>query len=136
MLERIEAGGKLLALILRGQYDENGVHFVTSQDSPLQLGVHKRRQGYVIKPHVHRDTVKTINSIQEVLYIVSGSVRAEFYDSEGHPLETSVVKAGDTILLVSLGHGFTFLEDTKMIEVKQGPYLGTREDKERFEVKG
>jgi hypothetical protein len=36
------------------------------------------------------------------------------------------------ILLASGGHGFTMLEPTEIIEVKQGPYAGT-EDKERFE---
>jgi len=30
------------------------------------------------------------------------------------------------------GHGFEFLEDTVMIEVKQGPYMG-EDDKVRFD---
>ena len=35
------------------------------------------------------------------------------------------------LLLASGGHGFTMLEQTEMIEVKQGPYAGDR-DKVRF----
>jgi hypothetical protein len=35
------------------------------------------------------------------------------------------------MLLASGGHGFEFLEETEMIEVKQGPYAGDK-DKERF----
>jgi hypothetical protein len=43
-----------------------------------------------------------------------------------------VLETGDVILLVSGGHGFEMLEDSEMIEVKQGPYTGDS-DKTRFE---
>jgi Uma2 family endonuclease len=39
---------------------------------------------------------------------------------------------GDTILLVTGGHGFEVLEEVEMIEVKQGPYVSDR-DKTRFQ---
>jgi hypothetical protein len=42
-----------------------------------------------------------------------------------------VLEAGDTILLISGGHGFEVLEELDMIEVKQGPYAGDS-DKTRF----
>ena len=38
---------------------------------------------------------------------------------------------GDVVLLAHGGHGFTMLEPSEMIEVKQGPYAG-EQDKERF----
>ncbi len=41
--------------------------------------------------------------------------------------------AGDIILLAGGGHGFTFLEDSEVIEIKQGPYISFEVDKERFE---
>ena len=39
--------------------------------------------------------------------------------------------AGDVIFLASGGHGFEILEDTDIVEVKQGPYRGEGE-KTRF----
>ena len=44
-------------------------------------------------------------------------------------------RQGDTIILLADGHGFNILEDTKMIEVKQGPYLSQAEDNEMLEMK-
>ena len=41
------------------------------------------------------------------------------------------LKAGDVAVLFSGGHGFEILEDTLMLEIKQGPYAGTK-DKETF----
>jgi hypothetical protein len=39
---------------------------------------------------------------------------------------------GDVILLAAGGHGFEMLEDSQIIEIKQGPYVG-EEDKIRFQ---
>ena len=49
-------------------------------------------------------------------------------------IESRILLSGDVILLSKGGHGFLMLEDTEMIEVKQGPYAGDQ-DKERFGFK-
>ena len=136
MIEKIEWAGETLALILRAAFDERGVNFVTTEDSPLQVGVLKHPQGFQIKPHVHTASARTIHSIQEVLHIAYGSVRVNFYDNSGEPVGTVVINMGDTILLVAGGHGFDILEDSKIIEVKQGPYRGVDQDKKRLETGG
>ena len=130
MIEKIEWKGKTLALILRGTYDVEGVNFFTAPENPLQLGVLKHKQGTKIKAHIHKDSQKVIREVQEVLHIVSGKVEAEFYDSKGAQVSSTTLNTGDTIMLLTGGHGFNILEESKIIEVKQGPYLGHEEDKE------
>ena len=49
-------------------------------------------------------------------------------------LESRVLNSGDIILLASGGHGFEMLENTEIIEVKQGPFAG-EVDKTRFKAK-
>lgn len=68
---------------------------------------------------------------QEVLFIKKGKLRVDFYDDDEQYIESRILEAGDVILLVSGGHGFTVIEEVEMIEVKQGPYSGD-EDKKRF----
>ncbi len=58
-------------------------------------------------------------------------MRIDFYDEYEDYLESRNLYAGDTILLVSGGHGFKVLEEVEMIEVKQGPYAG-ESDKKKF----
>ena len=41
-----------------------------------------------------------------------------FYDDYEDYLECKILSAGDLVLLVSGGHGFTILEEIEMIEVK------------------
>ena len=132
MVEKVEFEGKIFALILRCSYEQNGVNFITSQDNPLQLGILKHQQGVRIKPHVHRNIPRTINEVQEVLHIEYGELETEFYDDRGRKLGSIVLYPGDTILLVSGGHSFNVLRDCKILEVKQGPYYGVGEDKERL----
>jgi hypothetical protein len=47
-------------------------------------------------------------------------------------VDSRVLLTGDVILLAGGGHGFEMLEETEIIEVKQGPYDGDK-DKTRFE---
>jgi len=132
MIEKIEWKGEVLAVILRKGYDEEGVNFITSQDNPLQLGVLKHRGGTRIKAHSHKSSPRVIREIQEVLFIQYGKVEVEFYDDKENRITGRTLSSGDTILLSSGGHGFNVLKDSKIIEVKQGPYYGGEKDKERL----
>lgn len=91
-----------------------------------------RPKGYVIPPHVHNPIAREIFQTKEVLYIKKGKVRIDFYDDNQKYLESRVVKKGDVVLVAFGGHGFEMLEESEIIEVKQGPYAGEK-DKTRFE---
>jgi hypothetical protein len=47
-------------------------------------------------------------------------------------LHSDTLYPGDVILLAHGGHGFFMIEESEIIEVKQGPYAG-EEDKVRFD---
>ena len=85
----------------------------------------------MIQPHVHNPVAREVHYTQEVLFIRKGRLRVDFYGSDREYLESVVLEAGDTILLIAGGHGFEVLEEVEMLEVKQGPYVGDH-DKTRF----
>ena len=131
-VERVEHEGRLLAIILRADFRAEGIKFFTPDDFSQQLAYMNRPAGYRIQAHVHNEVDRNVSLTQEVLFIKSGRVRVDFYDGAHIHVADHVLKAGDVLLLASGGHGFTMLEPTEMIEVKQGPYLGDQ-DKARFE---
>jgi mannose-6-phosphate isomerase-like protein (cupin superfamily) len=131
MIDRILHDDRLLALILRTGFREEGIRFFTPNDFSQQLGYMNRPRGYVIPPHVHNPVERSVHYTKEVLFIKSGRVRVDFYDDAQNYLESRILEAGDVILLAYGGHGFEMLEPTEMIEVKQGPYAGDT-DKTRF----
>lgn len=130
--EKIADDSKLIALILRAGFREEGLHFFTPNDFSQQLAYMSHPAGKKITPHVHNRVPREVHYTQEVLFIRRGKVRIDFYAEDHTFLEDRVLESGDVILLASGGHGFTMLEPTEMIEVKQGPYAGV-EDKTRFE---
>src|SRR5665647_2349050 len=89
------------------------------------------QKGTVIPPHIHNRVDREVQLTQEVLFVRKGKVKVDFYNNNQTFRASTVLEAGDVILLASGGHGFTMLETTEMIEVKQGPYLGDQ-DKTRF----
>jgi hypothetical protein len=131
MIEKIEHAGLLLALILKSSYSQQGIHFFTPNEFSQQLGYMNRPAGYVIPPHVHNPVAREVQFTKEVLFIKSGRVRVDFYDDQQNYLESREVAQGDVILLAFGGHGFEMLEQSEIIEVKQGPYAGEH-DKTRF----
>jgi hypothetical protein len=130
MIEKIEHGNKVFAIILRKKSDMEKTEFLTPEDYPLQLGILKYGNGAVVKPHIHKTFEKVINKRQEVLLIQKGKIEASFYTNGGKKIASTVLNQGDVLFLADGGHGFKMLEDAKIIEVKQGPYDGVERDKE------
>jgi hypothetical protein len=123
MIERIERDGDLLALIVRSEFREPGVHFFTPGHLSQQLAYMRHPAGHVISAHVHNPVVRDVLYTQEVLVLRRGRLRVDFYTRAGAYLESRVLEAGDVILLASGGHGFEALDEIEMIEVKQGPHV-------------
>jgi mannose-6-phosphate isomerase-like protein (cupin superfamily) len=126
-----DPSGKLLAMIIPAEYSAEGIQFFTPNEFSQQLAYMNRPQNYIIAPHVHTPVPRSVDYTLEVLFVRKGKVQVDFFDSNQKYLEKRIIKTGDVILLASGGHGFTMLEPTEMIEVKQGPYAGDK-DKIRF----
>jgi mannose-6-phosphate isomerase-like protein (cupin superfamily) len=124
LIESIRDGSVELAVIIRAGYSRQGVTFVTPDEYSQQLGYMNRPAGYRIPAHVHNPVPRAVVFTREVLLVRSGRMRVDFYTDAGTYTQSRILAAGDVILLAAGGHGFEMLEDTEMIEVKQGPYAG------------
>lgn len=131
-LERIEHDGQLLALILRRHFRAEGTHFVTPDDFTQQLGYIRHPRGHTIAPHLHTTAARSVMNTQEVLVILRGRLRVDFYSATREYCESRELFPFDVVLLAAGGHGFKALEAIEMLEIKQGPFLGGA-DTTRFE---
>ncbi len=130
-IEEVVHSGLVLALIVRADFQADGVAFLTPETYSQQLGYMRHPAGKVILAHAHNLKPRTVEYTQEVLVIRRGKLRVDFYDESGEYLESRMLVSGDVILLVHGGHGFEVLEDIDMIEIKQGPFVG-QDDKRHF----
>jgi hypothetical protein len=133
-IEVLRTGNGIIAIIIRHEFTKDGIEFFTPGDFSQQLGYMKHKQGDTIQEHIHVLHHRDVNYTQETLIIKKGLVRVNFYHPDKTFFTSRELKTGDVILLASGGHGFEFLEETEMIEVKQGPYCSDM-DKVRFEGK-
>ena len=133
MIEKIVYKNRLLALIVRSQYrKKKGINFFTPYESTQQFGYMKHSKNHMIKPHLHKKRVTKILYTTEVVLLLKGLLRVDFYNLFKKYLFSKIIKKNDIIMLVHGGHGFKILEDTEMLEIKQGPYDLIR-DKIKFD---
>jgi hypothetical protein len=113
-----------IALIVRADYDEPGIQFFTPGSFSQQVAYMKHPQGHKIAAHVHNMMTRQVLYTQEVLVVRRGKVKVKLYDSSKKYIGDRILHSGDLILLCGGGHSFEMLEETSMIEVKQGPFVG------------
>ena len=130
MVEEIRSKkGAIIAIIIRAKERPKGVKFFTPPDFSQQVGLLRHKKGSVVRPHVHKMIKRKVEITQEVLCIKKGRIALYLYDEKGRKIATRVLKNGDTVILASAGHGIKVLEESLILEIKQGPYAGA-DDKE------
>lgn len=138
-IEEIKWNKQILALIIRKEAVEKleePLLFTTPPEFPLQVGIHHRQEQAKIKAHAHLPFSELSNlPVQEFFHLVSGKVKIDLYDQDNNWVKEVIVNGGDYALL-NTGHGFTFLEKSKMIELKQGPYRGKEQEKKEIPERG
>lgn len=130
-LEIVQEENQVFAIIVRKEFDQPGVNFFTPGEFSQQLGVLIHKKGKKVKRHRHKLIKREIFSTQEVLVLIEGKMKVDLYNDKGKILKSVVLTPGSTILLARGGHRIEVLEDSKIIEVKQGPYAG-HDDKDFF----
>jgi hypothetical protein len=125
--EEIIHDDQIIAIIIRSAYHAEGIRFFTPKDFSQQLAYMNRPTGHRIAPHIHNIVLRNVKNTLEALLIRKGKVRIDFYTDQHQFITERIIETGDVIMLCAGGHGFTMLEPTEIIEVKQGPYSGDQD---------
>ena len=123
MIEKIKYKNKLYALIVRETFRrKKGVNFFTPNNHNLQFGYMKHKKNHFIKPHHHIKRSSKVFYTSEVIHVLKGKLRVDFYNDKQKYLFSKIIKANDIITLIQGSHGFKTIEPLEMLEVKQGPF--------------
>ena len=132
MIKNITYKKKTLALIIKNKYlKKRGINFFTNNNLSQQVAYLNHKKGHIIQPHLHKRRLKKIYDTSEVLVILDGSLKVDFYNNKKKYLFSKILSKNDIIILLTSGHGFKILKNCKFIEVKQGPY-DAKKDKFKF----
>lgn len=110
-----------------------GLKFFSSDQDYVQAGTWGYSSGKELLAHSHNEVKREVLRTQEVLFIRKGSVRAAIYNDNDVKVGDLVASEGDILILLAGGHGYSILEnDTQVIEIKNGPYIGADADRRRL----
>jgi cupin fold WbuC family metalloprotein len=132
----IENGSSLLTLaaqdrvfgfVLRRDAVPEQTTFYSHPEDSQQVGHIVYKQGARIPRHIHKVIKREVERTTEVLIIQSGTCKCHFHDDKGVVVVTVELRTGDVLCILDGAHSFEFLQDTVMLEVKQGPYIGKDE---------
>ena len=130
-VEHIVWNGQPLAYIIRTELEPDKTTFLTDNSFKQQVGFVVYPAGAAIARHVHRPLERHLVGTSEVLIVKKGRCEIDVYNDARELVATRELRQGDVMLMIAGGHGFRMLEDTILLEVKQGPYTGV-DEKERF----
>ena len=130
-MRQVKLRDELYAIIVSPDDFTDGINFVSAAEWPFQLGLLMHKSGHTIAPHRHTaQPGRVIAQTQEFLLVVSGTMEVDFFDVDGQWFDTQRLTSGEALLHIQGGHGFRFMEKTRVLELKQGPYLGKDKEKE------
>jgi len=130
-VEIITSNGQALCYVIREKTQPKQTTFITPPEDKQQVGFIVYPKDSVIARHIHKPLERHITGMAEVLVVRSGHCQIEVYDEQKSLVAVRDLYQNDVVLMVGGGHGFRIKEDTVLLEIKQGPYLGV-EDKELF----
>ena len=71
----------------------------------------------------------------EFVFVAKGKLQSDLYTEQGEFIETVIVDEGEGILLHNHAHHYKILEDSIILESKNGPFMGVEKDKTVIDVK-
>ncbi len=130
-IEYRDAAGYLLAYKIPSDPDPGLTPY--SDDVDFIQALHWRYDaGKMLQAHEHLHVPRNATHTQEVIVVLRGRVRTTVYDAAHHVVATVEVAPGEAMALLQHGHGYEILEnDTRVLEIKNGPYPGAEKDRVR-----
>ena len=130
-IEEVRAGSTIVAYVIKAHATADATHFITPDEAALQVGFVVYPAGGEVAPHVHLPVVREVVGTSEFLLVRSGRCVVDMYDDERQLVATRELGPGDAVVSLHGGHAFRMSEDTVLLELKQGPFMGGTE-KVRF----
>ena len=134
-VEAVEYNGVKYAEIIWADTKVDKTTFFSPAGSSFQFGLLAHEAGFVEPPHYHKPISRNIDDLQQMFVVQCGVVAVQLFTDDGDLLREIVMNPGDAIVLIHGVHAIRVIEDMQCISVKQGPFLGTENDKINVEVK-
>lgn len=125
----VKKSKKIFAIALLDNHKYKNLKFYTKNKVDFQLATMLRPKNEMIQKHEHFKESKTVRSISKFMFIKSGKILVEIFESikSKKRIKSLILNSGDCVLFFYGAMSFKILKKTKIIEIKQGPYKPLRD---------
>lgn len=96
---------------------------ITQNNQPVQVVTLKHPKGTYLKAHMHQPKKRITSRLQECLIVKKGKIKIDLFGFDKVHFKSVYLKEGQVLILVEGGYGITLVEDSEVIEVKNGPFV-------------
>ncbi len=133
-MKQVTHSNEVVAIFHKLSEWKEGLDFLTNDSAYIQAGTWNYNKDKVLKAHRHKNNPRMVSQTQETFILLSGKLRVDLYDENNNIFFQEELSAGDIGIILNIGHGYYILEDnTKVLEVKPGPFTSVEQDKEMIQ---
>ncbi len=118
-----------VATIVKPLDASDGLSFVTDDEKFLQLGIWNYKKNTQLDNHFHNEFERKSYKTNEFVFVLKGEIECNLYTEEGEFIERVLIKESEGIIQHNYAHEYKMLEDSIILESKNGPFMGVEKDK-------
>jgi hypothetical protein len=111
-----------------------GLNFITSDDKTIQVGIWNYKKNKELEPHFHNDYERNADITGESVFVSKGKILIKVYKKNKELILEETLHSGEMVIQFYGIHEYIMLEDSIIIETKNGPYFGPEKDRTRVEI--
>lgn len=129
MINNIIINNEIAAVLIPKDFAvDEGIKFYSKKNDEFQIGLMRRPKEYKISPHYHTKKIREIKHTSEALIVKKGSIKCCFFNqNDKNDTKSIIINEGDILIILKYAHSFDFLEESEVVEIKQGPFIETKQ---------
>ena len=112
-----------------------GLDFLTNDESFIQVGTWKYEKGKILDAHYHNTFERKSYITQEVVLVLEGKIICNLYTTNGEFIASEEIRENQLIIQFQGIHEYEILDNSKVLEIKNGPYFGPDKDRTRVNIR-
>ena len=134
-IKHITLNGEIYASIFDIRNIPEGLDFLTNDESFIQVGTWNYKKDKIVDEQFHNYFKRSSYRKQEVVYVVQVKIKCNIYEENTSYIDSAIVESGMMVVQYKGVHEYEMIEDSKVLEVKNGPYYGPDQDRTRGNVR-
>ncbi|MAU54858.1 MAG: hypothetical protein CMC29_03485 [Flavobacteriaceae bacterium] len=132
IMKKIIADDIHIASIVTPNLSSEGLSFLTDDENFIQVGIWNYKKGKRLETHFHNTFSREATKTNESVYVVEGKIKCNLYFENGDFISSHIINKGEMIIQFNGAHEYFIVEDSVVIENKNGPYFGPEKDRTRI----